>query len=222
MNLKPFCLFFDSSLAVHQTNTYSGNSAPLKFQCLLLFFLEQHPILLDRNGVHCLEKRPMHQEQKASSYYVLLEYAKALNDYQCSWMRTRIVISWWLKALLSLFMTKKERYNFNGTWTSSVPSNSLYRRSLSTLEDQHLFKQIYESSHFTFTALNFLLIINLCLNPVFIFHLHQSSRPQVGELMFQPCVCLINEWNAQMDAKCHMDYACLLFVSSFPLAYDEE
>ena len=159
----------------------------------------------------------MQQEQKASSYYVLLEYAKALNDYQCSWMRTRVVISWWLKALLSLFMTKKERYNFNGTWTSSVPSKSQYRRSLSTLEAQHLFKQIYESSHFTFTALNFLLIINLCLTPVFIFHLHQSSRPQVGELMFQPCACLINEWNAQMDAKCHMDYACLLFVSRFPL-----
>jgi hypothetical protein len=52
MNLKPFCLLFDSSLAVQQTNTYSGNSALLKFQCLLLFFSEQHPILLDRNGVH--------------------------------------------------------------------------------------------------------------------------------------------------------------------------
>ena len=25
-----------------------------------------------------------------------------------------------------------------------------------------------------------------------------------------------------MDAKCHMVYACLLFVSSFPLTYDEE
>jgi len=49
---KPFCLLFDSSLAVQQTNTYSGNSALLKFQCLLLFFSEQHPILLDRNGVH--------------------------------------------------------------------------------------------------------------------------------------------------------------------------
>jgi hypothetical protein len=45
----------------------------------------------------------MHQEQKASSYYVLLEYMKALNDYQYSWMRTKVVISWWLKALLSKF-----------------------------------------------------------------------------------------------------------------------
>ena len=25
-----------------------------------------------------------------------------------------------------------------------------------------------------------------------------------------------------MDAKCHMVYACLLFVSSFSLTYDEE
>jgi len=25
-----------------------------------------------------------------------------------------------------------------------------------------------------------------------------------------------------MDAKCHMDYVYLLFVSSFPLTYDEE
>jgi hypothetical protein len=37
MNLKPFCLLFDSSLAVQQTNTYRGNSA-IKVQCLLLFF----------------------------------------------------------------------------------------------------------------------------------------------------------------------------------------
>ena len=86
MNLKTVLSPLRSSLAVHQTNTYSGNSALLKFQCLLLFFSEQHPILLDRNDVHkrCLERRPMHQEQKASSYYVLLEYVKALNDYQYS------------------------------------------------------------------------------------------------------------------------------------------
>jgi hypothetical protein len=58
-------------------------------------------------------------------------------------------------------MTKKERYNFNGTWTSSVPSKRLYKRSLSILEAQHLFKQIYELSYFTFTALNFLLIRSL-------------------------------------------------------------
>ena len=91
---KPFCLLFDSSLAVQQTNTYSGNSALLKFQCLLLFFSEQHPILLDRNDVHkrCLERKPMHQEQKASNCYVPLEYVKALNDYQCSWTRTRVVV----------------------------------------------------------------------------------------------------------------------------------
>ena len=135
MNLKPFCLLFHSSLAVHQINTYSGNSAPLKFQCLLLFLSEQHPILLDRNGVHnrdVWKKRPMQQEQKASSYYVLLEYMKALNDYQCSWTRIRVDISWWLKALLPLFMTKKERCNFNGTWTSSVPSKRLCKRSLSS------------------------------------------------------------------------------------------
>jgi len=37
MNMKPFCLLFDCSLAVQQINTYNGNSALLKFQCLLLF-----------------------------------------------------------------------------------------------------------------------------------------------------------------------------------------
>jgi hypothetical protein len=58
-------------------------------------------------------------------------------------------------------MMKKERYNFNGKWTSSVPHKRLCRRSLSILEAQHLFKQIYELSYFTFTALKFLLIRSL-------------------------------------------------------------
>jgi hypothetical protein len=155
----------------------------------------------------------MHQEQKASSYYVLLECVKALNDYQCSWPRTRVVISWWLKALLSLFMTKKERCNFNGTWTSSVPSKRLCKHSLSTLEAQHLFKQIYESSYFTFTALNFLLIINLCLTLVFIFHLHQSSRPQVGGT-YVSTVCMLdkmNEMHKWMQNAIWTMHACYLF-----------
>jgi hypothetical protein len=79
---------------------------------------------------------------EASSYLVPLADTEAMNNYQCNWTGTKVVISWWLKALLQLFMTEKRRCNFNGTWTSSVPTEDCVDIPF-PFDALHLFKQIW-------------------------------------------------------------------------------
>jgi len=65
-------------------------------------------------------------------------------------------------------------FSLCGTWTDSASTRGCADESLSTLEVQHLFKQI-KFSYFTFDALNFLLTKSL-IEPHSLFsHFSQSS-----------------------------------------------
>ena len=119
---------------------------------------------------------------EASSYLVPLADTEAMNNYQCDWTRTKVVISWWLKALLQLFKTEK-RCNFNGTWTSSVPTEDCV------------------DIPFPFDALNFLLTLCLSLTSFFISIIFFSitwSTAQMGEPIFPPGTCMINVWTCKL------------------------
>jgi len=105
-----------------------------------------------------------------------------------------------LKSLLSFMTEMKERWChfsvYDLYWCSAEKESSLFflvwdmdwqclhkrvcKHSLSTLDVQHLFKQI-KFSYFTFDALNFLLTIGFPPTSFFICHLFQSG---VGELIW--------------------------------------
>jgi len=122
-----------------------------------------------------------------------------MNNYQCNWTRTKVVISWWLKALLQLFKTEKRRCNFNGTWTSSVPTEDCVDIPF-PFDALHLFKQIwFWLLHLWCSQLPF---DNEPLSDNFLCFYHLSSFARstacVGEPIFQPGTCMINVWTCKL------------------------
>jgi hypothetical protein len=135
-----------------------------------VFFPDQHPLLLNWNWAHSrgdLERKHKLRAWKADKCWMLRGDVEAIKNYQYSWTRTWVVIRWWLKALLPLFMIEKgeavplqclwpllvecwgEKLIFlvRGTCTNSVSNKRLCGRSLFILETQHLFNQTCESSY---------------------------------------------------------------------------
>jgi len=125
---------------------------------------------------------------------------------QWGWFRRRpmhqVVISWWLKALLLLFMTEKKRCSFNWTWTSSVPTKDC-ANILVPFNAQHLFKPFNlmlntysnkcESSYLPVDALRFLLTMSLALTPFFISH-HLFSIRGSKAYLGDPTFNLVHAW----------------------------
>jgi len=136
----------------------------------MFFFSNQHPLLLNWNWAHSggdLEGNNKLKAWKANNCWMLWGDVEAIKNYQCSWTRTGVVILWWLKALLPLFMIEKGEavplqrlwpllvecwgeeliFLVCGTCTDNVSNKRLCGHSLSILETQNLFKQTCESSY---------------------------------------------------------------------------
>jgi len=141
-NVEVWCLFmfFRPGLALQPTTmslcwnwweifiAYAPNKSPLAFPTC-------------RSTKKYLQRELCNVEVQGR-IMVLLKDVEAMNNYQCNWTRTKVVISWWLKALLQLFKTEKRRCNFDGTWTSSVPTEDCVDVPFS-FDALHLFKQIW-------------------------------------------------------------------------------
>jgi len=133
---------------------------------------------------------------------------KALNDYQYSWTRTKVIISWWPEALL-LFMTEKlvggicccswlRRGAASIRRGQQCSHRRLCRHSLSiwcsTLVQADLSLAASSLMLSTF-FLQWASLWPLSSFPIFSV---QCSKPRMGEPIFPPGICMINVWTCKL------------------------